>query len=585
MTKIKIFIFLALINIAALGQRVNIKFIETTDSHGAIYPFDFVKNKSVSSSLASVAAYVEEQREDTTQEVILLSGGDLLQGSPAVYYYNFEETKSPHLCADVMNYMKYDAAAVGNHDIEAGHKVYDKFREQLNFPWLGANAVKEDGITPYFQPYTILIRKGIKIAVLGLVTPYIPRWLPPSFYSGMEFQDMIESAKYWVKQINEKENPDILIGLFHSGVDFTYGGQDATTYKNENASLLVAEEVSGFDVVFVGHDHHGWNKIVTNTEGGEVLLLGGTSSAKEFAVADISVSSNGDGSVLYKKGYLLKSKNYEPDPIMLDKFSSQFKIIKKYVSQPLGKITRTISTRESFFGDSPFLDLIHNLQLEISGADISFAAPLSFDAEIIKGNIYVRDMFKLYRYENLLYTMKLTGKEIKDVLEFSYDRWFNRMKNEDDNLLNYEKDETGNIIFSKAFNQPALKQRFYNYESAEGIIYTVDVSKPGGERINVLTMNDGSPFHTDSIYTVAVSSYRGNGGGGHLTSGAGLSTEQLAERLVRSTDKDLRYYMMKWIEKTKVIKPKVNYNWKVLPEAWAKKGAKKDYNLLFKHEN
>ena len=68
------------------------------------------------------------------------------------------------------------------------------------------------------------------------------------------------------------------------------------------------------------------------------------------------------------------------------------------------------------------------MQLDISGADISFAAPLSFDAEIKKGDIRVSDMFNLYKYENMLYVMKLSGKEIKDFLEESYYMWTNRMK-------------------------------------------------------------------------------------------------------------------------------------------------------------
>ncbi len=575
------FISLLFLSIISFAQQVKIKVIETTDTHGAIYPFDFVNNKETSYSLANFSTYLTQQREDTTQEVVLLSGGDLLQGTPAVYYYNFEETSAPHLYAEVMNYLKYDAGTVGNHDIETGHKVYDSFREQLNFPWLAANAVKEDGITPYFEPYTIIQKKGIKIAVLGLITPHIPYWLPEKLYKGMEYNDMIASAKYWVNKIKKEEKPDILIGLFHAGADFTYGGQTANTYKNENASLLVAREVPGFDVVFVGHDHHGWNKTIINSEGKEVLFLGGTYSAKDFAVADLTINFNNGVISVDKKGYLLNSKNFKADEKFLKTFEKQFKVISDYVSRPLAKINSSISTRESFFGDSPFIDLIHQLQLQISNAQISFTAPLSFDAEIEEGNIYVRDMFKLYRYENFLYTINLTGKEIDAALEYSYALWFNQMKNEDDHLLNFNTDERGNLIFDERSNFPILKERFYNFESAEGITYTVDVSKPEGERVEILKFNNGSKFYPDSIYTVAVSSYRGNGGGGHLTKGAGLTKEELTSRRITSTEKDLRYFMMKWIEKMKEINPVTNNNWEILPKAWVDKAKERDYKLLF----
>ena len=70
--------------------------------------------------------------------------------------------------------------------------VYDKFRKEINFPWLAANAINTETDQPYFQPYTIIERAGIKIAVLGLITPSVPSWLPEFLWKGIEFEDMIE---------------------------------------------------------------------------------------------------------------------------------------------------------------------------------------------------------------------------------------------------------------------------------------------------------------------------------------------------------------------------------------------------------
>ncbi|MCK5457264.1 MAG: bifunctional metallophosphatase/5'-nucleotidase, partial [Melioribacteraceae bacterium] len=207
-------LFLFLLSVLS-GQTVKLKIIETTDTHGAIFPYDFTNAKPNNHSLAQVHTYVEQQRNDKTHEVVLLSNGDILQGTPAVYYYNFEKTDELHLYAQVMNYMKYDAGSVGNHDIETGHPVYDKFVKELNFPWLSANSIDVKTEKPYFKSYTIIERKGVKVAVLGMITPAIPDWLPPKIWEGMRFDDMIETAKEWVSIISEKENPDILIGLFH----------------------------------------------------------------------------------------------------------------------------------------------------------------------------------------------------------------------------------------------------------------------------------------------------------------------------------------------------------------------------------
>jgi 2',3'-cyclic-nucleotide 2'-phosphodiesterase/3'-nucleotidase len=581
--KITLILFL-LSSTILFAQNVNLKFIETSDVHGAILPYDLVNDTTMNSSLAQVYTYVEKERQKKDQHVILMDAGDILQGDPLVYYYNYEDTSSKHIYAEAMNFMKYDVATVGNHDIETGHNVYDKFRTELNFPWLAANAINIETGKPYFQPYFIIEKDGIKIAILGMITPAIPNWLPEKIWKGIEFEDMIETAKKWVKIINEKEKPDLLIGLFHSGVDYTYGGQTKDSYRNENASRLVAEQVPGFDIVFVGHDHAGWNFKTVNVNGDSVLIVGPKARARTISVANVSMNYNSNlhkWEKEYIAGETIQTSDYEPDAGFMKNFKSQLDIVSRYVSKPLGIIDKTLSAKESLFGPSLFVDLIQTFQLATTDADVSLASPLSFSAEIDSGEIYVGDMFKLYRYENFLYTISLTGKEIKDYLEFSFGNWFNQMSSSNDHLLNFKKDENGNLIYSGKNHSPRLAQVYYNFSSAAGINYTVDVTKPAGERVNVTSSSDGTPFDLVKAYKVAINSYRGNGGGGHLTRGANIDKSELAKRIITSTDKDLRYYMMKWIEKKKVITPQIIGNWKIIPEDWWKKGKEKDYKLLF----
>ena len=577
-------IFLISSNIYA--QNVRIKIVETSDVHGAIFPYDFVNDESSDNSLAQVHAYVEGERAKKDQSVILIDNGDILQGDPAVYYYNYEKTNVPHLYAEVMNFMKYDVGTVGNHDIETGHPVYDKFNDEINFPWLAANAVDTETGNPYFKPYHIIEKQGVKIAVLGLITPGIPNWLPKKIWEGIEFEDMIVTAKKWAAIIQEKENPDLLIGLFHSGIDHTYDNQTADMPRNENASQLVAEQVPGFDIVFVGHDHHEWNKTVKGPEENHVLILGPPSRARTVTVADIKFiydkeNENWDKEII---GSIVEIKNIKPDEKFLNNFNSEFEEVKEYVSREIGIFTKTIDAKESVFSNSTFTDLIHNIQLEITGADISFTAPLSIYSKLDEGKIYVRDMFNLYRYENLLYTMELSGKEIKDYLEFSYSLWFDTMQSEEDNLLMFVNDDEGNPVLSKRSGTAMLKNRYYNFDSAEGIEYIVDVSQPEGKRISIGSFSNGDEFSLDNKYKVAVNSYRGNGGGGHLVSGAGINKEDLSKRIINSTEKDLRYYMMKWIEEKGTVTPVESKNWKVVPEEWYQKAVKRDYDLMFNNK-
>lgn len=569
------------------AQSLKLRILETSDIHGAIFPYDFKNDKPMGGSLARVCSFVKKERAQNGSEVILLDNGDILQGQPAVYYFNFEKTGRRHLLAEVMNYMKYDAAAIGNHDIEAGHPVYDKFATELSFPWMAANATVKNSGKPYFTPYTIIERKGVKIAVLGLITPAIPNWLPEKIWEGMEFGDMVEAAEKWIGVIRQKEKPDLIIGLFHAGVDYNYNNQSEVTRKNENAASLVARRVKGLDIVFVGHDHHGWNTTVKDPDGKTVYILGPTSDARNVAAATVELKYNAEKKIWDRQitGEIADMKDIEPDQDFLKKFETEFDEVKRYVSRPIGKFSSAVSTRESIFGNSAFMDIIHTIQLDLTKADISFSAPLSFDTRINEGEVYVRDMFNLYKYENLLYTMELSGKEIKDYLEYSFARWFNTMKSADDHLLNFRRDEKGELVYSERDRAPQLSNQYYNFCSAAGIIYTVDVSKPEGERVSIVSMQDSSAFRLDKNYRVAVNSYRGNGGGGHLTEGAKIPKEELAGRIINSTDKDLRFYMMKWIEKAGTVEPRAFNNWKIIPDEWYRRAKEKDYQILFGKKN
>jgi len=555
-------------------ENIHFKIIQTTDVHGAILPFDYIRNTAKDHSLASVSTYVNNERSNKDQEVILLDNGDILQGQPLVYYSNFENADTVHICSAAMNYMKYDAATIGNHDIEAGHGVYDKIAKEFLFPWMAANAVDTKTGSPYFKPYTIIEKQGVKIAILGLITPSIPKWLPENIWKGIVFEDMVESAKKWVDIIKNTEKPDILIGLFHAGIDYTYNNETDTTFKNENATKLVLQKVPGFDVVFGGHDHQQYNEKILNSAGSEVLLLDPSNGAQIIAVADIKLEWD-EQTRKYtksKKGQLIEAKKYAPDTLMLKHLKPYHDKVDSYINRVIGENKKTISARESLFGNSAFIDFIQQIQMEISGAEISFAAPLNFDFEIKEGPISVRDMFKLYRFENLLYSMVLSGQEIKNFLEYSHGLWFNQMKSENDALLKYEKNEKGKIV---------LENPFYNFSSAAGIIYTVDVSKPTGNRIQITSLSNGKKFKLNKKYKVAINSYTGNGGGDLLTTGAGINKKDLANRIVFSTEKDLRFYMMKYIEKKGTIQVEKTNNWKIIPEVWWEKGKERDYKLLF----
>lgn len=555
-------------------KTIDLKFIETSDVHGSFFPYDFINRKPKAGSLARVATYVNQLRSQHGENVILLDNGDILQGQPVSYYSNYVDTTSANIAAQVVNYLRYDAQTIGNHDVETGHRVYDKWVSATHCPILGANVIDTKTNKPYLKPYTILKRGGARIAIIGLLTPAIPNWLGENLWSGLRFEEMVSSARQWMRVVKEQEKADIVIGLFHSGKD---GGITTPHYK-EDASLAVAREVPGFDVVFFGHDHTRYADAVTNNEGKRVVCLDPANNAMSVAQADLQlVKKKGRWCVKESQWKLVDVADLPVDNDFVDHFSAFNETVKAYADRVIGTFENTISTRDSYFGNSAFNDLILNLELSITKADVAFNAPVSFDVAIKKGPVRVADMFNLYKYENQLFVMRLTGKEIRKALEMSYDLWVNTMTSPDDHLLLLDSKTRGDQ------QRLGFKNFSFNFDSAAGIDYEVDVTKPNGQKVKVLKMSNGEPFDENKYYKVAVNSYRANGGGELLTRGAGIAKDDLNDRIVWRSEYDLRHYLMEEIKRLGTLNPKPNTNWRFVPEQWTQEAAKRDRQLLF-HE-
>lgn len=552
----------------------------TTDIHGNLFDFDLKKNRPAQNSLMGIAGYLKQIQGNGPKEYILLDAGDILQGQPTNYYFNYIDTGRQNIVALMLNELDYDAAAVGNHDIEAGHPVYDKVKHEFRFPWLAANAIDTRTGEPYFQPYTVLECQGLKIAVLGMITPGIPKWLPQHLWEGIRFEDMVETARKWVPAIRKKEQPDLLIGLFHAGYDYNYAGENKDTPCNENATQLVAEQVDGFDVVISGHDHREKIEEITNQAGHKVLIVDARSHARALGKINVKFLRQGNQYAKTISATLLNPAEMPRDSAFIRQFIPALNDVKNYIQTPLGEFTHPLSGRDGLFGPSAFTDFIHTAQLETTQADISFSTVLQMDAQIEQGLITVRDMFNLYKFENGLYLMKFSGKEIDRYLEYAYALQYNTMTSPKDHLLHFKTNEKGELLRNKQ-DKPILAADYFNYSCAAGIKYTVDVSKEPGNRVEIHSLSDGRNFHPDSIYTVAINSYRGNGGGGHLTQGMGLDKEEINNRIIKIWDKDVRYYITEYIKSKKILTPQCRNDWKVIPETWFEAGKKRDYQELY----
>ena len=428
---------------------------------------------------------------------------------------------------------------------------------------LGANIIDTKTNKPYVKPYTIIEREGVRVAILGMLTPAIPNWLHVSLWTGLRFDEMLQTARHWLKILKEQEKADVIVGLFHSGWD---GGIVTPTYE-EDVARKMAETVEGFDVIFFGHDHTERNTTINNT-----LCMDPSCNALKVAEATIQIRN---GKVVSKKGEIIDVRNEAIDQQYIAHFQPQIDAIRQYVERQLGTFASPMRSRDAFFGSAAFTDLIHQLQLDETHADISFNAPLTFNTDIKAGPIYMSDMFKLYRFENKIYVLRMTGEEVRKHLERSYDLWVNTMKSPDDHIMMLNEGSAGDE------QRRGFKNLTFNFDSAAGIDYVVDVTKPDGQKVHILQFSDGRPFDEKAWYKVVMNSYRGNGGGELLTQGAGIPLDSINNRIIFMSERDQRYYLTQKIEREGKVEGKALNNWRFIPDAWARPAIERDRKLIF----
>ena len=474
----------------------------TTDLHGAYFAENY-DGSANATSLANVSTYLQELRSGTNP--ILIDVGDNLQGDNAAFYYNFVDTASTHVFAAMANDLGYEAIVVGNHDIEAGHGVYDRIKRQYRAPLLAANAVHTTGLKagrPYFKPYKVIFRDRLRIAVIGMTNANIKAWLSEEKWAGMDFIPISEIAQKWVDKVRRRVNPDLVILAVHSGAG-TGEGPDI-----ENEARYLAASLQGVDLVLCGHDHRPRIETFEHADGTQTLLIDAGTKARVAGEATFKLEvARHRVSGKSCSAQLLDMRDFAPDTAFIARFAPQYEAVRNYALRPVGELTAPLSFEDALEGPSAYMSLIHRAQLYFSKADISISAPLTNKGFLPAGPVTFLDLTRIYKYENLLYTIELTGAQLQGYLEYSYDHWIR-------------------------CDGPS-----YNYDSAAGIRYTVTCNAPYGQRVTILSMADGQPFDPAATYSVAMTSYRASGAGNLLSEGAGVDPDSLS---ITATFKDIR---------------------------------------------
>ncbi|MUO33895.1 bifunctional metallophosphatase/5'-nucleotidase [Enterococcus gallinarum] len=514
---------------------MQITFLETSDMHGYVYPTNFADDHDLAIGAAKVATKLKQLKAEADGPVVMIENGDFIQGSPLSYYI----AKSQHPVAEltkVINHMAYDVHVLGNHEFNYGLAYLQEAIASYQSPVLAANILNEEG-QPYFgKAYTILEKDGIKIAVLGLVTQYIPHWEQPATIKGMRFESIIQTAKKYVPEL--RKQADLVIVSYHGGFEKDLVTGEATellTGENEGYELL--QEVPGIDAFFTGHQHR---EIAAIVNGVPVVQPGYRGS--QIGRIQLTIEKKEGQTVITDHQATLHSvAEVSADEAILAMIEPIETELESWLDQPLGKVNgdmRITDPMQARIVEHPYVEFINRVQMAASGAEISGTALFNNEGKGFGTTITMRDVITNYIYPNTLAVVKVTGAELRLALE---------------QTANYLAVEAGKIVFNPVFIEP--KPQYYNYDMYEGIDYTIDMNQPVGKRITRLLFHN-EPITPEQELEVVVNQYRAVGGGNYA-----MFT---ADKIVREIQVDMTELIADYLKQHPVLEAETNQNFKIV---------------------
>jgi len=521
------------------ADTTTVTILETSDLHGRIYPYEYaIDSYDDDTGLAKIATLIKQERA-IDPNLILMDCGDTVQDNSADLFNDLPV----HPMIEGLNFLDYDVWVFGNHEFNYEKSFFDKNIATFKNTVLSANTVKTDG-TYFVKPYEIFERNGVKIAIVGLLPPEITRWeaSAPEHFEGLKFLGTLETAKKVVAELEGKY--DVLVGAFHLGPDGEYSYEGAKD---------IANALPEFSVIFCGHAHSQYNEVVNGVnliepgKWGWALAKAAIKLEKtddKWEVVEVVTENLATKQVKEDEEVLAKFKFVHDESIadanlIVGEISADFIANPDYITGEAKITTMPTSQLE----DTSVIDLINEVQMFYTEADVSSAALFNFGSNLLKGPFKKKDVAFIYLYPNTLVGTKITGANLKKYMEWSAS-YYNTYKD-------------GDVTIS--FN-PEI--RGYNYDMFSGLTYDVNLSKPAGERVENVLFN-GKPLDDSGTYQLSLNNYR-------FGTLLGLGLVTMDDRYYDSyeTLQDagrIQAMIVKYVqeEKAGVLTPTVDNNWKI----------------------
>ena len=507
----------------------------TTDVHGRLRGWNYETNRpDAARGLSRAATIVDSLRRSAPGHVILLDAGDLLQGNSITYVAARvapASTPSPVIAA--MNAMQYDAAAVGNHEFNYGVPFLEKAQKEAAFPFLAANAVRPNG-SHAFSSWTMVERGGVRIGIVGATTPGSMVWDRDNLKDRLVMQDIVPAVRLAVADVREA-GAQVVIVTMHSGLDGASSYDTVGTgMPSENVAGRLAREVTGVDLIVYGHSHQEVGDTLING----VLLMQPRNWAASVGVAHLSLARTGARwAVASKHSRVIQVAGHAENAAVLAATDAAHVATVKWVTAPIGRTAVAWRADSSRVADTPLLDFILEVERRVSGANLASTAAFSLDASLDSGVITAARLQALYPYDNTLRAIRISGGQLRAYLEQS--------------AKYYRTAADGTVSVD-----PAIPG--FNFDIVAGADYTLDVSRPQGQRVTRLEYH-GRPIAPTDSFTMALNNYRQTGGGGYAM--------LAGSPLVYDKQQEIRQLLLDEVRRRGTISPSDYFirNWKLEP--------------------
>src|SRR5215203_3544381 len=507
----------------------------TTDIHGRVRGWNYdLDTPDPAVGLARAATIVDSLRQATAGRVVLIDGGDIIQGNALGFVAaKVSPSDAVHPVMAAMNAMRYDAAAVGNHEFNYGVPFLERIASQAQFPLLAANTKRPDGSRP-FRAWTIVDRGGVRVGIVGATTPGSMVWDRDNLRGRIVVGGIVPAVREAVAAARAA-GAQLIVVTMHSGLSepATYDTV-ATGLPSDNVAARVAHEVPGVDLIAYGHSH----KEMADTTINGVLLMQAKNWVQSVAVANVRLLREGSGwRVASKSSRLVRTAGHAEAPAVLAATESAHRATVAWVTTPIGRTDVVWRADSARVVDTPLLDFVLEVQRRAANADLAAAAAFSLDASIDSGAITAARMQALYPYDNTLRAVRITGRQLREYLEFS--------------ARDYVTDANGNVSVDP-------KVPGYNFDVIAGADYVLDLSRPEGQRVTRLEVR-GRPVAPADTFTLALTNYRQTGGGSYtMIAGAPVVYDQ---------QQDIRQLLTDEVRRAGTLRPQDYFtrNWRIEP--------------------